>query len=130
MLCWNLPSGPKHRGWLTLLFLKGISSFAGDFVLIWMKQRLIWFNLQRGGARNGFYNIKKTFTENLQLKSMFTWDPKWPQNGLKFHFWIKFPFSVRKLDYQRSHDFGGVKLTSVNLIEVKFQTAVSFPCKQ
>ena len=33
-----------------------------------MKQRLIWFHLQRDGTRNGFSNIKKTFTENLQLK--------------------------------------------------------------
>ena len=47
----------------TVLSLKGISSFAGDFVLIWMKQRLIWFNLQRDGTRNGLSNIKETFTE-------------------------------------------------------------------
>ena len=51
-----------------LLSLKGISSFAGDFVLIWMKQRLIWFNLQRDGTRNGLSNIKETFAENLQIK--------------------------------------------------------------
>ena len=71
MLCWNLPSGPKHRGWLqkkTVLSLKGISSFAGDFVLIWIKQRLIWFNLQRDGTRNRFSNLKETFAENFQLK--------------------------------------------------------------
>ena len=48
------------------LSLKGISSFAGDFVLIWMKQRLIWFSLQRNGTRMS--NIKETFAENLQLK--------------------------------------------------------------
>ena len=52
----------------SLLSLKGISSFAGDFVLIWMKQRLIWFNLQRDGTRNGLSNIKETFAENLQLQ--------------------------------------------------------------
>ena len=52
----------------TVLSLKGISSFAGDFVLIWMKQNLIWFNLQRDGTRNGLSNIKETFTENLQQK--------------------------------------------------------------
>ena len=52
----------------TVASLKGISSFAGDFVLIRMKQRLIWFNLQRDGTRNGFSNIKETFTENLQIK--------------------------------------------------------------
>ena len=38
------------------------------FVLIWTKQRLIWFNLQRDGTRNGLSNIKETFAENLQLK--------------------------------------------------------------
>ena len=42
--------------------------FAGDFMLIWMKQLLIWFNLQRDGTRNGLSNIKETFTESLQLQ--------------------------------------------------------------
>ena len=71
MLCWNLPSGPKHHGWLqkkSVLSLEGMSSFAGDFVLIWMKQRLIGFSLQGDGTRNGLSNIKETFAENLQLK--------------------------------------------------------------
>ena len=38
------------------------------FVLIWVKQTLIWFNLQRDGTRNGLSNIKKTFAESLQLQ--------------------------------------------------------------
>ena len=61
---------PKTPGMTSkkVLSLKGISSFAGDFVLIWMKQRLIWFNLQRDGTRNGLSNIKETSAENLQLK--------------------------------------------------------------
>ena len=33
-----------------------------------MKQRLIWFNLQRDGSTNGFSNIKETFAENVQLQ--------------------------------------------------------------
>ena len=37
-------------------------------MLIWMKQTLIWFNLQRDGTRNGLSNIKETFTESLQLQ--------------------------------------------------------------
>ena len=47
MLCWNLENGPKHRGWLlkTLLSLKLISYLQAIFVLIWMKQTLIWFSL-------------------------------------------------------------------------------------
>ena len=37
-------------------------------MLIWMKQMLIWFNLQRDGTRNGLSNIKETFAESLQLQ--------------------------------------------------------------
>ena len=33
-----------------------------------MKKTLIWFNLQRGGTRNGSSNIKETFAESLQLQ--------------------------------------------------------------
>ena len=51
-----------------IAFPEGNKLFAGDFVLIWMKQTLIWFNLQRDGTRNGLPNIKETFAENLQLK--------------------------------------------------------------
>ena len=62
---------PKTGGMTSkkkFLSLKEMSSFAADFVLIWMKQRLIWFNLQRNGTRNGLSNIKKTFEENLHLQ--------------------------------------------------------------
>ena len=37
-------------------------------MLTWMKQRLIWFNLQIDGTRNGLSNIKETFAEILQLQ--------------------------------------------------------------
>ena len=37
-------------------------------MLIWMKQSLIWFNLQRDGTGNGLSNIKETFSESLQLR--------------------------------------------------------------
>ena len=33
-----------------------------------MKQRLIWFNLQRDGTRNGLSNIKDTLAESLPLQ--------------------------------------------------------------
>ena len=64
MLCWNLSSGPKHRGWLQ----KGISCLQMIFVLIWMKQTLICFILQRDGTGNGLSNIKDTFAESMQLQ--------------------------------------------------------------
>ena len=37
--------------------------FAGDFVLSWMKQTLIWFNLERDGTGTGLSNIKDTLAE-------------------------------------------------------------------
>ena len=43
-----------------------------------MKQKLIWFNLQIDGTRNGLSNIKKTFTENLQLKMSVLCTKVWP----------------------------------------------------
>ena len=52
----------------TVLSLRGISSLAGDFELTWTKQRLIWFNLQIDGTRNGLSNIKDTFAEILLLQ--------------------------------------------------------------
>ena len=48
-----------------IAFPEGNKLFAGDFVLIWMKQTLIWFNLQRDRTRNGLSNIKETFAESL-----------------------------------------------------------------
>ena len=91
MLCWNLLSGPKHHGWLQkkpVLSLKGMSSFAGDFMLIWRKQRLIWFSLQRDGTRNGLSNIKETFAENLQLKISILCAKVWAFWSLKFIWWL------------------------------------------
>ena len=43
----------------TWLSLKGISSLQVIFVLIWMKQTLTWFNLQRNGTGNGFSNFNQ-----------------------------------------------------------------------
>ena len=70
MLCWNLPSSPKLWGALQKIWLslKGITCLQVIFVLIWMKQTLIWYNLQRDGTGNGFSSIKDTFAERLQLQ--------------------------------------------------------------
>ena len=38
------------------------------FVLIWMKQMLTWFNLERDGTKNGLSNIKDIFAESFQLQ--------------------------------------------------------------
>ena len=60
------PKTPGMTSKKNIAFPEGNKLFAGDFVLIWMKQTLIWFNLQRDGTRNGLSNIKETFPESLQ----------------------------------------------------------------
>ena len=48
--------------------LKIIGCLQVILVLIWMKQTLICFNLQRDGTGNGLSNIKDAFAESLQLQ--------------------------------------------------------------
>ena len=62
------PKTPGMTSKKNIAFSEGNNLFAGDFVLIWVKQTLIWFNLQRDGTRNGLSNIKETFAEILQLQ--------------------------------------------------------------
>ena len=38
------------------------------FVLIWIKETLIWVSLQRDVTGNGFPDVKDTFAENFQLQ--------------------------------------------------------------
>ena len=70
--CWNLPSGPNTGDDFKKYsaFPEENKQFCRYFVLIWMKQRLIWFNLQTDGTRNWLPNIKETCTENLHLKML------------------------------------------------------------
>ena len=65
----KLAKRPKTPGIIlkNIAFPEGNKPFAGGFVLIWMKQTLIWFNSQRYGTRNGLSNIEETFAENLRL---------------------------------------------------------------
>ena len=63
VIYWNLPSGRTHRGLQkkNMAFSERNELFASDFVLTWMKETLIWFNLQRDGNKNGLPNIKNSF---------------------------------------------------------------------
>ena len=51
------PKTPGMTSKKNIAFPEGNKLFACDFVLIRMKQTLIWFNLQRDGTRNGLSNI-------------------------------------------------------------------------
>ena len=48
------PGITSKKSWLSL---KGINCLQVIFVLIWMKQTLTWFNLQRDGTGNGLSNV-------------------------------------------------------------------------
>ena len=62
------PKTPGMASKKNIAFPEGNKLLADDFVLIWTKQALIWFNLQSDGTRNGLSNIKKTFAESLLLQ--------------------------------------------------------------
>ena len=51
------PKTPGITSKKTWLSLKGVSWLQVIFVLIWMKQTLIWFNLQRDGTGNRLSNV-------------------------------------------------------------------------
>ena len=60
------PKTPGITSKQTWLSLKGITCLQVIVMLIWMKQTLTWFNLQRDGIGNGLYNISDIFAESLQ----------------------------------------------------------------
>ena len=62
------PKTPGDHFKNTCLSLKGTSYVQVICVLIWMKQMLIYFNLQKGGTANELSNIKDTSAESLQLQ--------------------------------------------------------------
>ena len=51
-----------------MVFPKGNKLFVAVFMLIWMKQTLIWFNLHIDGTGNGLSSTKDIFAESLQLQ--------------------------------------------------------------
>ena len=62
------PKTPGMTSKKTLFFLKETSCLQVIFMLIWMKQTLFWFILQRDGTGNGLSNIKDTFAESMQIQ--------------------------------------------------------------
>ena len=69
MLCWNLER-PKTPGITSNMdFL--ISCLQESFVLIWIKQTLIWFNLQRNGTGNRFVISRIFFQKFCSYKCQF-----------------------------------------------------------
>ena len=59
-------------------------------------------------------------------KSTFTWEAKWTQTGMRFHFGWKFHFCVQSALYLYSHELrrnetqNGIDFISVILTEMKF----------
>ena len=80
---------PKTTGITSKKKLKRISCLQVIFVLIWMKQRPIWFKLQRDGIGNGFSNIKDTFAESLQLQMSVLYLQGWFLESSSYDGWAK-----------------------------------------
>ena len=70
MLCWNLPSSPKHRGWLQK---KHCFPWRQQAACRWFRANLDQTNTDMVQFTkiwncNGLPNINKTFAESLQLQ--------------------------------------------------------------
>ena len=66
----------------------------------------------------------------------FTWEAKWTQTHMKFHFCWKSHFGVQSALYLCSDELRqnetqtGMDFMSVNLTEMKFQTSMRYSCEQ
>ena len=67
--------------------------------------------------------------------STFTWEAKWRQTGMRFHFAWKSYFGVQSALYLCSHELrwnetqNGMDFISVILNEMKFQASMRFSCE-
>ena len=61
--------------------MKGNKLFAGDFMLIWTKQTLIWFSLQRDGTGNRLSNVN--LHQSLRIFKAGSYDVMAGQNIYK-----------------------------------------------
>ena len=81
--------------------------------------------------------LQESITAVLTPKSgiRFTWEAKWTQTGMRFHFGWKSHFGVQSALYLRSHELrrnesqNGMDFKLVILTEMKFQTGMRFSCE-
>ena len=77
-------------------------------------------------------NVRVLFSKSI---STFTWEAKWAQTGMRFHFGWKFHFGVQSALYLCSHELrwnetqNGMDFISLILTEMKFQTGMRFLCE-
>ena len=75
-------------------------------------------------------------SRSVSTKSTFTWETKWTQTGMRFHFGWKSHFGVQSAPYLCSHELrqneiqNGMDFISVILNKVKFRTGMRFSCEQ
>ena len=134
MLCWNLPSGPKHRGWPHCFSWKD-KQFCRWFCAL--KQRLVWFNLQRDRTRNGLSNIKETFAESLQLQmsvlhqrmSIFQSSMMAGQNVKKKYLMCQIPIKLLKEHATPNSSLQNLKVVSATFLLVRFVCLKESTCE-
>ena len=72
---------------------------------------------------------------HTRIESTFTWETKWTQTGMRFHFGWKSHFGIQSALYLCSHELrrnetqNGMDFISVILTEMKFQRGMRFSCE-
>ena len=73
---------------------------------------------------------------HTRIESTFTWETKWTQTGMRFHFGWKSHFGIQSALYLCSHELrrnetqNGMDFKSVIFTEMKFQNGIRFSCEQ
>ena len=99
MLCWNLPSDPKHRGLLqkNIAFFEGKKLFAGDFPAKLDKTNADMAQFTKRWTGNGLSNIKDTIAESLQRQISILYQSKVNLQGWSLKFiWVMAGQNVKK----------------------------------
>ena len=70
---------------------------------------------------------------NDRFKRRFTWEAKWAQTGMRYHFGWKSLFGVQSALYLCSHELRWNEThqtDQMKLTKIKFQTGMRFSCEQ
>ena len=101
------------------LSMKEISWLQVIFVLIWIKQMLIWFKLQRDGTGNGFLTSRMLFQNVCSYKFQFCTPEYVHLQGwsLKYDGWAKYKEKVP--DMLKQHAIPNSSLHNLRFIHKK-----------
>ena len=107
----------------------------GNFIIsVHMTSGIVKLTSVQSSLRSNWpkWNFRPQRVFHVNSKIMLTWEEKWTQTGMRFHFGWKSHFGVQSTVYLCSHEMrqnetqNSMDFTSVNLTEMKFQTGMRF----